>query len=301
MKTEAVDFAGLGSIKICNHRLEMVVVSSLGPRIAFLGFQGESNLLYWKNDELGRQGWRLLGGHRVWITRPGADESEDAYAADNEPCRVSLEEDRLTVTGAEHPFLRTERGLKIQVLDETSFEVTSFVTNTGPMLYSGGVWAPTCLLPQPGQEFGILLGDRRLSWDLVRIVIPRKFAGHTAPVDDPQVRFSEDFMIVVPGGIETKRMLMAPMGIAAMTWPEKNVSFIKRSKFNPRGKYPLDCNLAIYNAPGNFMFEMESYGEEQTLIPGSTMELKERWTLVDQSLDWGDPEQVIDLSGGWDW
>jgi len=31
------------------------------------------------------------------------------------------------------------------------------------------------------------------------------------------------------------------------------------------------------------------------------MELKERWTLVDQSLDWGDPEQVIDLSGGWDW
>ena len=162
-------------------------------------------------------------GHRVRVTRPGADESEDAYAADNEPCRVSLEEDRLTVTGAEHPFLKTDRGLKIKVPDETSFEVTSFVTNTGPMLYSGGVWAPTFLLPQPGQEFGILLGDRRLSWDLVRIVIPRKFAGHTAPVDDPQVHFSEDFMIVLPGGIETKRMLMAPMGIAAMTWPEKNV------------------------------------------------------------------------------
>ena len=80
---------------------------------------------------------------------------------------------------------------------------------------------------------------------------------------------------------------MAPMGIAAMTWPEKNISFIKRSKFNPRGEYHLDCNLAIYNAPGNFMFEMKSYGEEQTLSPGNTMELNERWTLIDQSLHWG--------------
>ena len=40
MKTETVDFDGLGAIKICNDRLEMVVVSSLGPRIAFLGFEG---------------------------------------------------------------------------------------------------------------------------------------------------------------------------------------------------------------------------------------------------------------------
>ena len=40
MKTETVDFDGIDTIKICNDRLEMVVVSSLGRRIAFLGFQG---------------------------------------------------------------------------------------------------------------------------------------------------------------------------------------------------------------------------------------------------------------------
>lgn len=300
MNTEAINFDGLRAIKITNDRLVMVVITGLGPRIAFFGLQGESNLLYWKIDDLGRQGWRLLGGHRVWVTRPGADESEDAYAADNEPCKVSLENDCLSVTGSEHPFLKTERGLAIRVLDSSTFEVISCVKNNGPMLYSGGVWAPTCLLPQPGQQFGILLGDRRLPWDLVKIVIPRKFAGHSAPVDDPQIRFTEDFMLVQPQGIETKRMLMAPLGIVAMTWPQENLSFIKRSRFNPRGRYPLDCNLAIYNAPGSFMLEMESYGEEQTLLPGSTMELRERWTLVEETLHWQDPDQVIRLSGGYD-
>ena len=39
MKTKAVEFDGLEATKIYNDRLEMVVVSSLGPRIAFLGFR----------------------------------------------------------------------------------------------------------------------------------------------------------------------------------------------------------------------------------------------------------------------
>ena len=100
-------------------------------------------------------------------------------------------------------------------------------------------------------------------------------------------------MIVRPNGVEAKRMVMAPLGIIAMTWPAKQLSFIKQARFNPHGQYPHGCNLAVYIGPGNFMVEMETYGEEQTLLPGNTINHTETWKVVDKVLDWQNPDQII--------
>jgi hypothetical protein len=295
MNTKHIDFDGLDALEVTTTRLRMVIVIGFGPRIAFLGHIDGENLFYWKNDDLGREGWRLGGGHRVWVTRPGGDESEDAYAEDNEACQVSIDADSITVTSPVHGRLKTSRGIVVRELDDRTFEVTSFIKNHGPMLYSGGVWSPTCIDPVGGKQIGILLGDRNLSWDVIKLVIPRTFAGHTSRVNDQQVSFNEDFMIVSPNGVETKRMVMAPLGIIAMTWPEKKLSFIKQTNFNPQGQYPMGCNLAVYVGPDNFMAEMETYGEEQTLLPGSTMQNTEIWKLIDDVLNWQDPDQLIGL------
>lgn len=295
MDTKKIDFDGLDALEITTSKLRMVMVTSTGPRIAFFGRGNGENLFYWKNDELGREGWRLGGGHRVWVTRPGADESEDAYADDNDMCQVSIEKDSVTAASPVHNRLKTSRGITVRELDPQTFEVTSFIKNCGPMLYSGGVWAPTCIDPSGGKQFGVPLGDRQLDWDVIKLVIPRAFAGHTSRVNDPQITFNEDFMIVNPNGIETKRMVMAPLGMIGMTWPAGNLSFIKRSHFNPLGQYPGGCNLAIYVGPGNFMVEMETFGEEQTLLPGNTMKNIETWKVVDEVLDWQQPTHMIEL------
>ncbi len=129
-----VTFDGLEALEITTSQLRMVVITQVGPRIAFLGKTGGDNLFYWKNDDQGREGWKLRGGHRVGATRPLADESEDAYAADNEPCQVETAGDVVRVTGAVHPFLKTARGVEIRSIDAGTFQVTNFVTNCGPML-----------------------------------------------------------------------------------------------------------------------------------------------------------------------
>lgn len=285
-----IEFDRLQAFELVTPAARMVVVTGLGPRIAFFGKPGGDNLLYWQNDDIGREGWRLLGGHRVWVTRPLADESEDAYAADNGPCEVTLFENGLDVTGEAHPVYKTSKGLRIRCNGSSTFQVTSFLTNCGTMLYSGGVWSPTCTDPTRGKEYGIPLGDRRLSWDVFSLVIPRTFAGHTARVNDPQITFTEDFLIVRPVGVESKRMISAPQGTIAMTWPEKGISFIKHSPYHPGGRYPMGCNLAFYIGPDNFMVEMEMYGEEQIVLPGATIENEETWKLVDRVFDWSDPE-----------
>lgn len=295
MEIRETDFDGLRSLEITTSKLRLIAVTDLGPRIAFLGCRTGGNLLYWKVDEIGREGWRLLGGHRVWATRPLADESEDAYAADNDPCEVIQNDNSVTIIGAPHPFLKTRRGITLKPLDEQTFKVTSFIINTGPMLYSAGVWCPTCLDPSEGKQFGIPLGDRKLSWDIVKLVIPRTFAGHISRVNDSQITFNEDFMIVRPNGVEAKRMVMAPLGIIAMTWPAKQLSFIKQACFNPHGQYPHGCNLAVYIGPDNFMVELETYGEEQTLLPGDTIYHTETWKVVDNVLDWENPDEITEL------
>ncbi len=296
MNTHPTELESLEALEVSTSQARMIVTTQFGPRIAWLGSLNGENLFYWKANELARGDWRLHGGHRVWTTRPMADEAEDAYAADNEPCSVTESDGVVTVTGALHPFLKTRRGVQIRSLDDRTFEVTSFVRNEGDMLYSAGVWCPTCIVPRPGMTFGVPLGDRRLSWDLVKIVIPRTWADHTSRVNDPQIRLGEEFMILDPAGVETKRMLWAPSGTIAMTWPERRLSFVKRTHSDSVGQYPLGCNLALYVAPGNFMVEMETYGAERTLMPGDTAFNTETWKLLDEVFDWQETGRLLSLA-----
>jgi len=96
-------------------------------------------------------------------------------------------------------------------------------------------------------------------------------------------------------GIESKRMVTAPHGIIGLTWAAEKLSFLKRARYNPNGRYPMDCNLALFIGKENFMVELESYSEEQSIQPGAMISQVETWKVVDEVLDWNDAQHVIDL------
>ena len=73
MPWEKTRFEGLEALTFVRGRWRITAVCEMGPRIAFLG--GGENLLYWQKDGMVRGDWKLMGGHRVWLTRPMADES----------------------------------------------------------------------------------------------------------------------------------------------------------------------------------------------------------------------------------
>lgn len=273
-------FDGLEGYELISAQWRMVLITQCGPRIAFLGKNGEDNLFYWKKEGVIRGQWHLCGGHRVWLTRPMADESEDTYISDNEPCRVELLSNGLIVTAPAHACNKLERGMRVCCLDNGRFEVTNFVTNVGEMIYSGGVWAPTCINPT-GKVFRIPLGEDNVTWDLVQIVIPRIFAGNVTQLEDPQVHFENNDMVITPMGQVSKRCLTAPKGIIRMDWAEKNISFTKQSHYQRYAHYPLHgCNLAVFIGKDNWMTEMESFGVEQPILPGESIENKENWELI---------------------
>lgn len=289
MKIKPVTFDNLSAVEIKTARARMVIVTEIGPRIAHLsaisGKTETRNLMFWDSPRKYKRGeWLLRGGHRVWGTRPLADESEECYVADNAPCKVRVGAKGVTVVAPTMDVHGVRKSVAVKVLDDATFSVESAVANRSDMLWSGGAWSLTATLPTKGCTYGIPLGDGS-DWDLFAIVIPKAWGGHGAPVNDPAVTFTEHNMIFSPRGKETKRMIQAPQGLIGMTDPAAKISFLKHSPYDRDGRYPMNCNLAFYNGPGNFMTEMESMGAERTLRPGETARNVETWALR-PPVDW---------------
>lgn len=282
MQIKETIFDGLHGYALTTGAWQLIVITQCGPRIAFLGkADSQENLLYWDQNGAERGTWRLRGGHRVWLTRPFADESEDTYAADNDPCQVEILEHKIKVTAPAHPFTRLERGMEIQSFSDQEFQVTNFIKNTGEFIYSGGVWSPTCINPD-GCIMRIPLGEEGSTWDLVKIIIPRTFAGNTVRLNDPQVMLTEREMVIRPQGILTKRCVCAPKGEISAEWPDRRLKFTKKAVYIRDGKYPLDgCNIAAFVGADNWMGELETYGIERSLRPGETMSHTETWVMAE--------------------
>jgi hypothetical protein len=285
MRLRDVEHGGLGAIEIVHAGARMVVVHEIGPRIASFGPARGEDLLFWDAEGEHRRGpWSLRGGHRVWITRPGADESEETYAADDRPCRVRRTARGLTAT-APPDATGLARAIAIRTVPG-AFVVESRVTNASDMLWSGGLWALTCTRPRRRTTYGVPLGGGPPGWDVFTIVVPRAWGGgHTSRVDDPQIGFTQDCVVVRPRGVETKRMIQAPRGTIGMTDPDLDVTFLKVAPYDAAGAYPLHTNVAFYVGPRSFMVELETMGPQRTLPPGATLTHVETWSLV-APIDW---------------
>jgi hypothetical protein len=283
MKPTAIRFDDLQAVELTTKALRLVAIHDFGPRLAFFGKPDGENLLFWAPHAHGRKEWKLHGGHRVWATRPGADECEETYRPDNEPCEVETFRDGFALIGALDPSNGVRRGVRVRRLSDDRLEVDNFVQNAGEMLYSAGVWALTCTAPRAGTVYAAPLGDGS-AWDYSAIITFGQWAGHVGGFDDPQFSLKRDLFVVRPHGKENKRMLLCPRGIMAMSDPARGVTFAKKMDYVRGASYPLGANLAFYVGPGNFMVEMETMGAEITLRPGEVAHNVETWALAPQAL-----------------
>ncbi len=296
MAISEVTFDGLKAVELTTEKLRVVGVTQVGPRIAFFGLADGNNLLFWDPEKFVRKGWNLYGGHRVWVTRPGADESEETYSPDNEQAEVEMLDDGFRITGAENPFNCTRRGVAVRVLSDDRLKVDNFVTNTGDMLFSAGVWALTCTVPKEGTIYAFLIGDGS-AWDCFNLVMFRSWGGFDGAYNDPQISFTDDLMLINPQGRQNKRIVQCHAGICVMSDPARRFTFAKKVNYDPAGYYPLGANMAIYIGPDNFMVEMETMGAQMTLKPGESAYNIETWLLKPSAVELKGANTLIELFG----
>ncbi len=276
-----IKFEGLDAIELRTPLLRVVAITAKGPRIAFWGRPDGENLLLWAPGKFRRGRWDLMGGHRLWAARPGADEAEETYATDNQPCKVTVHADGFTLTGALDSVQKIRRGFTVTAAVDGRITLDHFLRNESDMLWSGGLWALTCTVPAKKAAYTVPLGDGS-SWDYATIVAFRTSGGGHGGVgfEDPQFNFTADAMVLHPSGRENKRMVKADAGLIAWHDPVQKLLFAKHAAYVPEGNYPLGTNLALYVGPENFMVEMETMGPAATLKPGQTLKHRETWLLA---------------------
>lgn len=263
-----------------HHGNSMVIVVEFGPRIAFWGKTGGENLLFWDEDGRGRKEWKLRGGHRVWITTQGADESEMTYAPDNLPCVHDKKDNALEIWGAIDKTNMTRRGIRVEEGREDDLKVISRVENVGEMLLSCGVWVLTCTSPEKGSIYEFPLGDGS-GWDTFKSIQFRKWGPCDGRFGDRQFEVSKDMLTVTPMGIQAKQMFCIPQGSGLMK-NQTRPDFQKRMVYDRHMSYPEGCNWAVYIGPENYMVEFETMGPVLSLKPGETLDHVEYWSLIDR-------------------
>ncbi len=277
---QKIDYNGFKAVEINTSILRMVVVYGVGPRIAVFEKNGCENLLYWNTENLSETDWNLYGGHRVWITRMSADESVDTYVPDNDECSIEITDKRLVVTAPVSPVHKLERGMDIEVISDNEIKVRNFIKNCGNLIYSCGVWSPTCVNLE-GKKILVPLGDESSTWDVVKIAIPRVFAGNVSQLEDDQISFLGNTLQLTAKGRVAKRVMLAKQGLTTLDCGA--YSFVKFSPYNKLLRYPFDgCNVAVFNGENNWMSEMESFGGESEVIPGETIDNVEYWKIEDK-------------------
>jgi len=276
-----IKFGGLAAVELQTAELRLVVVTAKGPRIAFFGRPGGENLLLWGPGKYKRKDWELFGGHRLWITRPGADEAEETYSPDNQPCDVSLDTRSFTVTAAMDPVHLTRRGFTVTALAPDRLQLDHFLVNDGNMLWSGGLWSITSTVPVGGAQYVVPLGDGS-RWDYATVVAVRTWGDDQGAKTflDPRFAFTADTFTLDPvSGLENKRMIKADAGVIGMHSPGLGLLFAKHTAYDPAGNYPLGTNTALYVGPKSFMVEMEMMGPMVTVKPRHTLRHAETWVL----------------------
>lgn len=285
---EINDPDGRRCIRLATAGTEVRLLLDAGPRLVFLGRPDGPNLLYEEPVEApARQnGWRLIGGHRLW-TAP--EDALQTYVADNTPVEVLHGADGVTLRGAvEEPTgIRKALGIRmaagaIQVrhtLEQvvgTSHRAPWAITAFGP---GGTVWLPRVThRPHPDA----LLPDQSLVlWPYTDLGDPRLELGSGA------IRLRHDAQRDTP----LKIGAVHPPGWLA--WSRDADLVIQHTRHHEGPRADLGATHEVY--VDRALSELEALGPLQKLAPGEQTFLEQTWwhTVLPEPVDAEGLEQAI--------
>jgi hypothetical protein len=286
MKNEPIAYRGWAdACKLSNGLIDLVVLTEVGPRVAFLGCCGGANQLHEVAEQCGLSGggeFRIYGGHRLWAS----PEVERTYYPDNRRVTVEAGTGSVIFTALPEDDPPGE-GLRKQIeiaLEPGAAHATLVhrIRNCSQQATELSPWAITvmaqggkAILPLPPRApFSpqtLLPTGALILWSYTDLSDPRWTIGtkylQLRQQASSAFRFPEQM-----GGI------YSPLGWAA--YFREGQLFIKTAEVVPGAIYPdSGCNLEVFTDPHSL--EVETLGPLVKLAPGEEAVHREDWWLFD--------------------
>ncbi len=278
MKLSKIDYRGGAALRLATRALELVVTTSVGPRVVELrSRRGRAGNLFFQfpKNEQRAHGYLLRGGHRLWHA---PEDIVRTYQPDDDPLAVRALPNGVALTQPTEKLTGLQKAMRLELLGERTVRVTHTLTNRGRRAVECAPWALTMFR---GGGYGVLpllpkgdhaAGDLLPSYALV----PWTYTDLALPVWQPH----RDFL-----GIDTRRA-KAPQKLGITNYPGwsaywlDGVTFVKVQRVLAGAHYPdLGCCWETFT--NGAMIEFETLGELKSLAPGARATHVEHWGVLD--------------------
>ncbi len=258
-----------------NGVIEVGVPLTFGLRICHLSFVGEGNVFYEHPADADffttPEGWRLRGGHRLWL----APEGPEDYAPDNAPITLEKVENGVQITQNEDPLQQVIKQMRIE-LAEDHVRVTHRITNTASAVRECALWSISVMAP--GGVETVQLHEREGGYDPLHHFT---IWDHSS-LGDPRAAYFKDKIVLSWQDVDRRYKL----GVGHPVWPVRyengDTVFVKHYELQEGKPYP-DGGMSFETFLSKYMVEVESLSPLHTLAPGACAEHVECWQLQRRS------------------
>lgn len=291
---ERVEYCGwTDCVRLTNGSMELLITTTVGPRVIHCGFVGGQNLFGVIEETKGAAGgdeWNLFGGHRLWHS---PEIKPRTYSPDNGPVDCCEIDGGVHLVQPVEPDTGVQKQMWVTLCPERDkVTVRHRLTNHNPWAIELAPWALTvmatggeAILPQPQGEFDSLLPNRRLTlWPYTNM-------------SDPRLTWGEQFIRMRQDVGMSRRCKLGLNAVDGwVAYGLRGDLFVKRFDYQCCGEYP-DWGAAVELFTNDAILEVETLGPLTQLEPGASVDHEERWYLF-RSVELGDTEEALAASVG---
>ena len=255
-----------------NGTVELVIPLEYGIRIGHFSFVGGENVFYEQPSDMKElttpDGWRLRGGHRLWL----APENEDTYCPDNAPITYDVQGEEIILTQKPDARIGVVKSLRLSFGKDASVRLTHKIVNCNQHSITRSLWAIS-VMEKGGTEY-IPLGQRaggmspwhHISW-----------WDHTS-LGDERATYEKEQIIIRHLPIDKPYKIGVGCPKGPVRYINGSVIFEKSYDFKNDVTYP-DGEVSFETFFCRHMAEIESLSPLYTVAPGESAEHQETWKL----------------------
>ena len=256
---------------IDNGYLEVGVALEFGIRIVHFSFLGGQNVFYEQPLDSHAfetpDGWRLRGGHRLWLT----PEDKDTYCPDNAPVEHEILDGCVRITQKADPWLKVVKSVGI-TLHPKCVEVKHTVKNVGESLRTTSIW-PVSVMAPGGVEKIPLPTVPEGGEPLFNLAM----WGHSSLADE-RISYGKEYLEITWQDLEKSLKIGVAHPSADVCYERGSLAFYVNYNVQKWAKYS-HSGVSYETFFSKYMVEVETLSPAVTIAPGECAEHTEFWRI----------------------
>ena len=253
-------------------KIKLGIALEYGIRISHLSYDNSENLFFEQPacmKELSTpDGWRVRGGHRLWI----APESKDVYYPDNDAVSCDVKENTIIICQKNDPWLEIEKSIEIVFLSENSVKVIHKIKNTASKLRRCSLWGISSMAGGGTEQ--ISLDVREGGYDPLHKITMWDYTS----LGDERAVYERDLITLTHYPTSKKYKIGVGHPKGNVRYINKGVVFEKCYEINKNEEYP-DGDVSFETFMCDHMVEIESLSPLYDIKPGESASHTEIWKL----------------------